>query len=507
MRGLSIVILLFFSISTSVQSQGLGLNFDEESYSNVPIKLKLTEGSYRGAPPRYSLESFAPDPGDQGKTGTCVGWATAYHMRTIMWGKQFNITEKARLNNHAFSAIFLYNLIKDSTDVDCQNGSNPVLAMEALYQLGVPTAKKVPLTCKDDFTQAAIEEAANFRISDYQILFLPKETDANVKINAVKKAVSEGSPVMICFTVMGSFYKSPAIWRKQVSDDGPTGKHGMHAMCVVGYDEGVAGGAFRVINSWGTAWADKGYVWIPYKEFAECTVGAFQAYYDRTQSIDPPSPTPPPTPQPQPSPSPKPTPPPAPPKPAPQQTMLKGSVNFVMNNGMDMPASRISTRNLVVADDSDAEDLVAYRMDRAYASGTRFRFFIQTNTEAYIYAFATDLTGKVNVILPFDPKMSTHVGPNSIIPFPSETKVVKMDDNPGTDYLLILYSTQKLDTDEIARRMSAASGGLSQKIKAALGDRLVNKGDVKYSPTEIGFSLDNYNRNGVVPLMVELTHL
>ncbi len=504
---------LLFAGTSAAQEKGMGLNFDEESYSNVPYKLQLTAGSYRGLPPRYSLEQYAPDPGDQGRTGTCVAWATAYHMRTILWGKQYNITDKARLNKQAFSAIFLYNIIKDTADVDCQAGSNPVLALEALYQLGVPTTQKAPFVCDKDLSTDAVEEATQYRISDYQILFLPKETDANVKINAVKKAISEGFPVTICFKVMQSFYKSPGTWKKQASDDGPTGQHGMHAMCVVGYDEAVAGGAFRVLNSWGTAWADKGYVWIPYTEFAECTIGAFQAYIPRAEPVDPvpsPVPTPKPTPKPTPSPTPapKPTPPPAPqPKPAPQATMLKGSVEFVMNNGQPMPASRVSTRNLIVVDDVSAEDLVAYRMDKSYASGTRFRFFIQTNTEAYIYALATDLSGKVNRILPFDDKMSPHIGPNSIVAFPSESKVVKMDDNPGTDYLLILYSTQKLDPSEIARVMSATSGGLSQKIKAALGDKLVDKSKVSYTAGQIGFSLDNYSRNAVVPLMIEITHL
>lgn len=515
------ILALFSVCRITAQDKGLGLIFDEDSYSNVPYKLQLTAGSYRGLPPRYSLEQFAPAVGDQGRTGTCVGWATAYAMRTILWGKQYNITDKAQLNKQAFSAMFLYNLIKDSTDTDCQAGTNPVLAMEALFQLGVPTARTAPFACANDISEAALTEAVQYKISDYQILFLPKETDANVKINAVKKAVSEGYPVMICFKVMNSFYRSPAIWKKQATDDGPTGKHGMHAMCVVGYDEAVDGGAFRVLNSWGAGWADKGYVWIPYTEFAECTIGAFQAYAPIVEDNNPPKPAPQPAPtpapapkpMPTPAPKPKPIPPPAPappspqPKPAPQGALLKGSVEFVMNTGQPMPASRVSTRNLVVVDDVSAEELVAYRMDKAYASGTRFRFLIQTNTEAYIYAFATDLTGKVNKILPYDDLMSPHIGPNSTVAFPSESKVVKMDDNPGTDYLLILYSTQKLDPTEIARVMSATSGGLSRKIKAALGDKLVDKGRVSYTAGQIGFSLENYSKNAVVPLMVEISHL
>ena len=187
-----------------------------------------------------------------------------------------------------------------------------------------------------------------------------------------------------------------------------------------------------------------------------------------------------------------------------------------------MTANRVSTRNLIVEDDIQKEvkkegkkpknteggneDLVAYRMDKSYTSGTKFRFFININEQAYIYAFATDLTGKVNRIMPFDDLVSTHVGSNSVVAFPSEKKVVKMDDNKGTDYMLILYSTEKLDSKMIAETMTNMQGGLSKKIRAALGNKLVNKGDVKYSEREVGFEFTSKKSGGVVPLMVEISH-
>jgi hypothetical protein len=47
---------------------------------------------------------------------------------------------------------------------------------------------------------------------------------------------------------------------------------------------------------------------------------------------------------------------------------------------------------------------------------------------------------------------------------------------------------------------------LSKKIKAALGDKLIAKGDVKYAEKAIGFDFTSKNRGGVVPLMVEISH-
>lgn len=126
--------------------------------------------------------------------------------------------------------------------------------------------------------------------------------------------------------------------------------------------------------------------------------------------------------------------------------------------------------------------------------------------EAYIYAFATDLTGKINKILPFDDLTSTHVGANTVVAFPSDTKIIKMDENKGIDYLLILYSKEKLNMDDMLKTMGNKQGGLSAKIISALGDKLIKKEDITYTGTEVGFKVKENVNGTVVPLMVEIKH-
>ena len=41
--------------------------------------------------------------------------------------------------------------------------------------------------------------------------------------------------------------------------------------------------------------------------------------------------------------------------------------------------------------------------------------------------------------------------------------------------MLILFSTEKLNSADVATAMSKTSGGLSAKLKAALGDKLIDK--------------------------------
>ena len=184
----------------------------------------------------------------------------------------------------------------------------------------------------------------------------------------------------------------------------------------------------------------------------------------------------------------------------------EGSLRFETNTGQPMEVTRISTRNLVVEDDVEGEDLVAYRMTEGYPSGTRFRFYLNNVNEGYIYAFATDLSQKINKILPYEDGMSPLIGADSELAFPSEKKVIRMDNNPGTDYLLILFSQQKLDEKELLEKMQNTEGGLTSKIKAALGASLIDKGMVQYASGTPGFKVKDGAEGYVVPLMVEITH-
>ena len=492
-----VLLSLLFSLHLSAQKPKTGMIVDRAQYKATPYKAKLSTRSFKALPPRASLEKYCPTPGDQGEFGTCVAFASAYGMRTIMWAKQYEVTDKAKINKMVLSPAFIYHQIKNEDDTDCQGGSNPITACELMKLLGVAPLSSVPYQgCAADIEVDDLIEAQDFVISDYQTLWDIDYGTTEDKVNNTKKALSEGFPVLLGMMVPESFYSPGTVWHSPDTDGGPSGKHGLHAMCVVGYDDTKEGGCFRVMNSWTSEWADGGFVWIPYAEYGQYALLGMQAYSARVEEEPAPAPTP----------APKPT-----PKPLPEvETVLKGSVEFTINTGTPMKASRVLTRNLIVEDDEpapgDGEDLVAYRMDESYSSGTKFRFYVNTNTEAYIYAFATDLSGKVNKILPFDDLMSPHIGPNSTVAFPSDTKVVKMDQNKGTDYMLILYSTSRLDVNQVLEDLQTAKGGLSAKMRATLGSRLIEKGDVKYAVDEIGFEVKNLRFGGIVPIMVEISH-
>lgn len=462
---------------------GLGLEFDEAAYRAVPYKAPVTAETYANLPTAASLEQYTPTPGDQGPHSTCTAFAVGYHMRTMLYGIEKGITSRSQLDAIAFSASFVYEQIKSPDAQGCTQGSSMVHALELLRTAGVPPSSYVPYRCGATVGTTALLKASEFPIVDYQILFRPDAAENDpFKVLSIKKALAEGSPVVIGFIVHESFYRSGELWRQLESDGGATGQHGRHAMVVVGYDDNRFGGALRVLNSWGTRWGDRGFVWIPYADFTRNTFMAMQAYGKRPErkpyGVTPTNPV------------------------GQLPPLLAGEVTFQERDGTPMPA-RIAPP---LAEGEQQIHYSGYRLQRSYPSGTRFRFYVKTNTQAYLYAFASDLTGKITQILPFADNMSPLLGPDSTIAFPSERQVVRMDTTPGTDYLLMLYSEEKLDLPALIEAMNANEGTLSLKIHQALGPRIVEDRFIRKDADRIGFALTNKTRGTVVPLMVEIPH-
>jgi hypothetical protein len=71
-----------------------------------------------------------------------------------------------------------------------------------------------------------------------------------------RTALQEG-PLLVVLPVTAGFYApTEGVVHDRGSDDG------YHAVVLVGYDHGRE--AFRLRNSWGATWGERGYAWLPY---------------------------------------------------------------------------------------------------------------------------------------------------------------------------------------------------------------------------------------------------
>ena len=87
-------------------------------------------------------------------------------------------------------------------------------------------------------------------------------------IDFVKKIIYYDIPVVTGFSVTESLYldllrtpngvSNSGLWTPSELEDSIGG----HAMCIVGYNDQIYGGSFRVVNSWGDDYGDNGFIWI-----------------------------------------------------------------------------------------------------------------------------------------------------------------------------------------------------------------------------------------------------
>lgn len=241
-----------------------GLLLDDADYQQLPYQPVVTKSPL---PARVSYESYCPSVQAQGPYSTCVGFACGYYLRTIIEAKARRITSRPLIDKLAFSPGYLYEKAKSDRDYACTEGTQLTRVLSVMQQYGVSTFTAFPYPACGQKTGGADRVAARYRITGYDRLFNVQDTES-AKLRTLKQALAGGQPVVVGIVIPASFYFTRTVWQAAPGDDPASPQLRGHALCVVGYDDGQYGGAFRVVNSFGRSWADKGFCWITYRDMA-----------------------------------------------------------------------------------------------------------------------------------------------------------------------------------------------------------------------------------------------
>lgn len=469
---LFIAITLLSNQQINAQNQFVnGMDFDDNAYAIVPKKAKLTR-SLESVPSTVSLKQFTPFPKTQGQYGTCAAWASAYCGRTMVEAIKNNWTDRNLITSKAFSPAFLFRMLKP-TDAECKGGATINSAFEIMKEKGLIPFSSLGVACTSALMESQISDAGNNKIKDYMRLF-DQESSTSIKIQSVKKAISESKPVVFGMICPPSFGTAKGVWMPTEAADR---SFGGHAMCVVGYDDNKEGGAFEIQNSWGNYWGNEGYIWIKYADFAKYTMYAYEF-------IDLPAPRP-------------------------ETPDLSGSLRLALADGTAMPTNLlVSTRGLTVVPAKTAPGpLSLYRTAQPYTSGTRFRIYISNNEPAYVYAISTDLSNEITKIFPYEEGISAALtDKKNDVAIPDEDHFIEFDNKPGKDFLCVLYSKTALNINEIISKIAVQQGdSFSKKVFAVIGSQMVEPKNIQFSTNNISFT--GFSRGkSIVAMMVELEH-
>ena len=274
--GPIITAVLFFPLLSEAQ----GLNFLTEEEKSQYDEAEFEGLGYASTfPSQHDMRQYAP-PALQQNGGSCAGFAATYFAHSTMVNKVLNRTHWLHKYVVCFDPYFHYSLLNGAQANSCELGSQFPRLFEAIQKIGSMRDLYPPqLDCDFNWLDPRTGEikeslspifhaAAPFRIENYGLLDL----DRSDWMRVMKTWVANDIPVVIGADVTDDF--SPTAYGGQIDGSGvwnyqasSSNSVGGHAMCVIGYDDNKAGGAFLVRNSWGSNFGDNGDVWIKYRDF------------------------------------------------------------------------------------------------------------------------------------------------------------------------------------------------------------------------------------------------
>ncbi|MFZ5629502.1 MAG: C1 family peptidase [Spirochaetota bacterium] len=242
---------------------------DEPAEGYLPEPLELIEKipvsdtaflRHRGLPSAVDLSRDFPTPGNQGKQGSCVGFATTYAIKTY-YERRKRKWDVSTYEN-IFSPAWTYNQINKGRD----RGAHIPHALELLVQKGAVPWSVMPYNANDFRTQPNQQQrqmALQYRAKSYEQV--PVDN-----VEALKAELARGNPMAI--GVYTGVDRRNCCRNNEVFDQFTQKRFMGHAMVLVGYDDRKVSprghrGAFKLMDSGGTQVGTGGFGWVSY-EFA-----------------------------------------------------------------------------------------------------------------------------------------------------------------------------------------------------------------------------------------------
>ncbi|MGC4103249.1 C1 family peptidase [Ferruginibacter sp.] len=444
-------------LSDVIAKFATGGKLDPNQFKKASVYEGLSDDDAKNPlPEAVSLARYAPDRGDQGHQGSCVAWSSAYAARTILQ----SVSTHQDPNAIKYSPSFLYNNI----GLDGCEGSYIIRAMEFMQQKGAVPLAQFPYndqSCSDQ-GQSLMGLAASNKIHGFNRL-TDDDGVSVLNFRAIKEHLAKDAPVVIGMMVGGSFMQDmmgQKVWHP-TQDDYTMQGFGGHAMCVIGYDDRVEGGAFQIMNSWGPKWGDNGIGYVRYSDFRRFVREAY--------GVDP-----------------------LPKSGAALNVDFECNIGLVNNTTKQYIPLRAGSGNV-------------FTTTSPITKGTRFKLELKNALECYAYIFGQETDGSSYVLFPYKPIHSPYFGVTGYRLFPRKESM--MADSIGNkDFMAIVVSKQPLDYTALNTAISKSTQATyAGKLNEAISSMAIS--NVKFSNNSSGniyFKADASEQKTVVGCVVEI---
>ncbi len=217
----------------------------------------MAVGALTAVPLPSSVDLRAPwwEVGDQGGTGSCVGWATGDGLM------RFHLVKAGlmRKDQH-ISPRYVWMGSKETDEFTTRpesfierSGTSLKAAVDLCRKHGVVTTDLLPFALEDSLyagpENAFWAAAAQLRATSY--------FNIGLDIERWKVAVAQDQPVL-CGLVVDRTWRDATETGGELDEFDVGSAGGGHAVCAVGYR---SDGRIILRNSWGTSWGDQGFAY------------------------------------------------------------------------------------------------------------------------------------------------------------------------------------------------------------------------------------------------------
>lgn len=457
MRILALSCFIFIHFHASGQLYSTGLVFNEDNYKKATIKAKVNSDEFKNLPQSVSLKKYCPKPGNQLQLNTSPSWAASWSAKTILEAKKNNWTDQEYITHQTYSPAYNYYHIRKAEDETCDTGVDLYSALSFLKNKGVKKYVDFLEFCPRGIPKDILPSDVTEQISDFTKLFDNYHSD-RFKINCLKKSLSENLPVVIGMYCPPSFFTAKNFWQPTeiVNTEYPG-----HALCVIGYDEEKYGGAFEVINSWGTKWGNDGFMWIRYADFVDYTKYAYEVF-----NID---------------------------KSPDGNYDFSGSVSLKLNSSTIVSMEKLDNGTFRTAD--------------PMTTGTYFRVYLKNENPAFVYVFGIDESSKFFRIFPHQENISPAlIYKTNEVAIPGEDNYIEIIGDPGQENLCILYSKEALDFNELLFNLEKYPGLVSENLDALLEGKIIDPNDIVWKENEIVFTTKSKSKTAIF-IQIQINHI
>jgi Papain family cysteine protease len=215
------------------------------------------------------LSDEMPPVGNQHWQNCCTCWGFGYYHRTHVefLERGWDLTDPS----HQGAPAFLYNQINGGQD----RGSAFSRAMALMCEQGCGTMTDCPYDTLDYLTwptEQAYLNAMDFRADS---AFWFDVHDPNF-VSLIRQHLANGNSCVTGIVIYSNFWDIHNYNNVYTLADMQGSPISGHAVTIVGYDDTMSTrdgtGAFRLVNSMGTAWGDSGYFWMSYQATADTRI-------------------------------------------------------------------------------------------------------------------------------------------------------------------------------------------------------------------------------------------